>query len=361
MTELRVCRRRFLQGVGAAAGSVLFNPLIRARQAAAANQIVWAGWGGDYQGLQSKAFVPPFSKETGIKVVEVASPGNMVAIIKAQVENKNPEWDVVELIEPEVYQLVKLGYLVEITYEGRTKRDYDRKYLSKYAAPFNYYSWILAWNTKNFGGENHPNTWADFWNVQKYPGPRTAMAWYPWVNVEIALMADGVPKDQIYPMSDEKIGRAFQKWKEFRPNIHVWWNSGSQSQQLFSDGEVVLGGVFDGRVRELKKKGQPVDWTFNQGIITPGLWVIPAGSRNTEAASKFINATMRPEPQAHYVRLSQYGATNNKAYGLLTPSEREGITGYGPNFAKQLFLDGRYWAEAWPRYSEAWEKLIAGK
>ena len=362
MNKLKVCRRQVLRGMGAGAGSAMLGGLFGARPSSAAEQVVWAGWGGDYQGLQSMAFAPPFTEDTGVEVVEVASPGNMVAIIKAQIEGSNPEWDVVELVSPEIYQLASLGYLSEMNFDPDVSNDYQGhpEHLGTYHATFNITSLVLGWSSEAFPSGSQPNSWADFWDVGKFSGARTGMSWYPFANVEIALMADGVPKDEVYPLTDEKIQRAFDKWRELKSAMHVWWVSGAQSQQLFADGEVQLGGVYDGRVRELKKQGVPVDWTFNEGIVFTGNWVIPAGSKNKEAAMRFVNTTLRPDVQAEYVRISQYGASNEKAYDLLTDEEKSNVAGYGPNYGKQLLLDGEFWADAWSEYSEAWDSLISG-
>ncbi len=358
MTSLTMRRRRFLQNTAIAAGTVLASPYIGSRVNAAASQLVWAGWGGDYQEQQSKAFGSVLTKETGIKVVEVSN-YSQVAGIKAQVENNNPEWDLAEPGMVDSVRLKKQGFLAEIAYDEATRRDYPN--LDPHIASLAYNSWVLGWNTESFPGDNHPKTWADFWDVKRFPGPRTMCAWNPEPNIEIALLADGVAKKDIYPLTDAKVDRAFKKLEELRPHIHVWWNAGGQSQQLFSDGEVVLGMVFDGRVRGVKNSGAPVEWTFNEGVLAPGGWVIPKSSKNVEAASKLINVALRPETQAEYVRLSKYGATNPKAYDLLKPSERDRIGGYGPNVAVQLHQDVTYWVDNMSSHRERWDKLISGK
>ena len=53
---------------------------------------------------------------------------------------------------------------------------------------------------------------ADFFDVEKFPG-RRGMRRTPHVNLEWALIADGVPIDEIYAMLDtpEGIDRAFAK------------------------------------------------------------------------------------------------------------------------------------------------------
>src|SRR5262249_41334667 len=203
--------------------------------------------------------------------------------------------------------------------------------------------------------------WADLWDSKRFPGPRTLPAWFPWVNVEMALMAAGTPRDQVYPLTDEKIRRGLDRLKELRPSVHVWYNAGAQSVQLFADGEGVLGMLYENRVREAVKRNVPIGWTLDDGIMELGYYVVPASSRNRDAAVKFVNVAMRRRSQAELVRINQYGATNPKAYDLLSPGERNDNLGFPPNMARQLRLDAGFWLEAGPRYTEAWDNLKAGK
>ena len=70
---------------------------------------------------------------------------------------------------------------------------------------------IYAYNADKFpnGG---PQTWADFWDVKKFPGQR-ALRKAPKTTLEFALMADGVPAEDVYKVLGTKDGvdRAFKK------------------------------------------------------------------------------------------------------------------------------------------------------
>jgi putative spermidine/putrescine transport system substrate-binding protein len=359
MTELRVVRRRFLQGAAAGSAALAIG---RPGRGLAAEQIVEAGWGGDYQFKdQFKAFVEPFMKQTGIKVVQVASPGSAVGLIKAQVENKNPEWDVVEVTQTEALRLKAQGLLAPIRYADDVRAELPAEILDEYVAPRVYTSQVLAWNTKVFPGDAHPKSWADMWDVKRFPGPRIAAGWFPYDNVEIGLMADGVPKEKVYPLDDTKVERGLAKLRELRPNMHVWYTAGAQSVQLFTDQEVVLGVIYENRAREVQKAGHPIDWTLDGAILEQGCYVIPAGSRHVEAATELANHALRRPSQVALVKINQYGAVNPKAYDELTEAEKDRNIGYPANVAKQLRLDVRFWVDAMPKYAEAWEALKAGQ
>ena len=82
---------------------------------------------------------------------------------------------------------------------------------------------------------------ADFRGMKKAPG-RRAMHNDPGANVELALVADGVPLDQAYPVD---LGVTFEKHDESKPFTPVSWGSGTQLLQGRGHGREA-----DGRCRE---------------------------------------------------------------------------------------------------------------
>ena len=90
MAKHRVSRREFLKYAGT---GVILASMPRL-SSAAKNEIVVCSWGGAYQKALRKVYYDPFEKETGIKVQDTAAPE--IAKVKAQVDAKNTEWDVIE-------------------------------------------------------------------------------------------------------------------------------------------------------------------------------------------------------------------------------------------------------------------------
>src|SRR5436190_14398752 len=80
-------------------------------QAADDNIVVFAGWGGNWQKAERTFFFDPFEKASGIKVIDV--PDVNLAKIKAMVDAKNVEWDVVQAIGMWVPQKISSGELWE--------------------------------------------------------------------------------------------------------------------------------------------------------------------------------------------------------------------------------------------------------
>ena len=74
-------------------------------------------------------------------------------------------------------------------------------------------AFVLTYNTKSFGAGNHPRSWREFWDVGKFPGTRTLAGMSTGTpNLEFALLADGVPKEKIYPIDIARAFRPLQKY-----------------------------------------------------------------------------------------------------------------------------------------------------
>jgi putative spermidine/putrescine transport system substrate-binding protein len=71
----------------------------------------------------------------------------------------------------------------------------------------------------------------------------------------IALMADGVPREEIFKLLATKEGqdRAFKKLEELKPHI-VWWTSGTEQIQGLLSGEYDLAMAWNGRIATTNKQ-----------------------------------------------------------------------------------------------------------
>ena len=135
-----------------------------------------------------------------------------------------------------------------------------------YAIGWSYASAVLAWRKE----VKAVNTWAEFWNVKDLPGKRS-LPDDPSIAVPVALLADGVPIDKLYPLDIE---RAFTSLKKIRPHVSVWWTSAGQSAQVLVDKEVVYGMTYNGRIFDKPD----IAYTYNQGYLVLSWWGVPKGT-----------------------------------------------------------------------------------
>ena len=97
-------------------------------------------------------------------------------------------------------------------------------------------------------------------------------------------MADGVSKDELYPLD---LDRAFAKLDTIKDSI-IWWSKGAEPSQMLSTGEADYALAWSGRIATAKDEGSPVDMTYDGGIMITAGWVVPKNAPNRENAMKFI-------------------------------------------------------------------------
>ena len=135
MGKTRISRRKFLKMAGltaAATGAagVAFPHVITTAKGAA-NELVFVGFGGGYQEGQTKALFEPFEKETGIKVVQTT--GVDLAKLRAQVQSKNVEWDLISIPDRLRYTAVQDGLLQKLNYGMINAKDIQKDLVTEYA------------------------------------------------------------------------------------------------------------------------------------------------------------------------------------------------------------------------------------
>jgi putative spermidine/putrescine transport system substrate-binding protein len=181
----------------------------------------------------------------------------------------------------------------------------------------------------------------ELWDVNKFPGPRT-MNIKPVSGLEAALLADGVPKEKIYPIDVE---RALKKLDELKPHIRVYWKNGGHLQQVMSEREADLGYGMAGRIVQLAEKGLPLAWEWNEQMVTLDSFAILKGSKKKDAATKFIAFTADPKRQAAFAEWTYYGPANKKAYNFINKEKAMQLPTYPENLAKGFFLNDEWYAE----------------
>jgi len=271
----------------------------------------FVSFGGAYQEAQRKAWLEPYTTLTGVAFTEDENSSN--ATIKAQVEAGQVTWDVVDVgndfgLEANADLLEELDYT--LIPEAEVNQDLGP---SKWRVPDITYGVVLAYNTDKTAGAV-PAGWADYFDTAKIPGKRGMWDYSEGGIFEVALLADGVKPDALYPLD---FARATAKLDTIKDDI-VFWGSGAESQELVGSGEVAMTLMWNGRAWSAKHTdNKPVEIQWNQQIVTADYLVIPKGSPNKDAAMKFIAYTLCADNNAKPSNYIPYGPTNIKA----TPAE----------------------------------------
>jgi putative spermidine/putrescine transport system substrate-binding protein len=332
----RMSRRRFLE-VLAALGAVGALPTWREAHAET-KELVFCMWGGDAEDVYRKAWNEPYEAKTGIAIALDGS-GPTRGKIRAMVESKNVTWDVCDSGLGTQSSLGPEGLLEPIDYTIVDKSKIVPGLAYQWGSTGYIYSSVLTWDNQAFGGEE-PKTWADFWDLKRFPGKR--VLWKYMVGVlEAALMADGVAPDKVYPID---MDRALNKIKEIKDHL-VLWDNGASSQQVFRDGEVTMGQIWHTRSTMLGDESQGrFKYTFNQGLVQPGVWVVPKGNPAGKAVFDFLASMQEPEKQLILLKELSQGPANPET-AKLAP-ELAGRNPASPeNLAIQVFQNEEWYAK----------------
>jgi putative spermidine/putrescine transport system substrate-binding protein len=336
-------------GLCLVAASVAFG----AASACAQQVITFASFGGAYQAAQRKALLDPIQKQLNIVIKEDTLTG--LADVRAQVRANAVKWDVADLGGASCARGTVEGLFEPLDYQVIKTEGISPKMVHKDWIGVIYYSTIIAWNTEKYGA-NGPQSWADVWDVKKFPGTRSFSRGAS-ETMEIALMADGVAPDKLYPLD---VDRAMKSLEKIKPNVVAWWASGAQSAQLLKDGEADIVAIWNGRAGAAIKDGAKAATTYNQGILNADCLVIPKGAKNAELAQKVIALMVSPELQADIPKYIDYGPINSAAFetGKITPEEAQRINSAPKNAERQTVISFDYWTDNLAKLTEKMDAFL---
>ena len=306
-------------------------------------------YGGTYNEGLEKTIGKAFTDSTGIKVIFTTYP--TYAQMEAQVKSGNIEWDIVESENRMYARGIKGGIFEPLDPNLVNPQDFVEGSVGKYGVGLVYYSYNISYNTQKWPAGQGPKSMKDLWDVKKFPGPRT-MKLTAFSNLEAALLADGVPRNKLYPMD---VDRALKKMAELKPHVRVWWKTGGQAQQVMREKEADLGFVPGGRMIQLAEQKVPVGWDWNDQVIVLDYWTILKGTKKKDAAMKFIAFASDPKRQAAFAEWTYYGPANKKAIQFINKEKAMQMPTYPDNLLKGVVTDADWYAEHEENVERLWE------
>ncbi|WGF87909.1 extracellular solute-binding protein [Marinivivus vitaminiproducens] len=350
----RISRRDFVAGL--AMLGALPTALRAGPAGAQAQELVLCNWGGDAIPFFEESWTAPYTADTGITVVQDGS-GPSLGKIRAMVEAGAVAWDVCDSGGGSSIQLGEAGLIREIDYNVVDRSKLFPGHDFRWGQTNYIYSFVLGYDTTEFG-DNPPTSWADFFNLDDFPGPRSLRK-DVLAHVEIALMGAGVPKDEIYPITPDKEKLAFEMFEKIKADT-IFWNSGAESQQMMRDRSVVMGCFWNTRLKVIHEETEGEwDWTWNQGMLMPGAWVVPMNNPAGDAIWPFLASTQTPERQVRLFELFANAPANPEAAPLVPPELKKFNATDPDNYAVQLPSSSEYWGANLARVNTTYLDLIA--
>jgi len=329
--------------VGAALGSMLASTAMAA-------ELTAVSFGGAYGAAQKEHMIDPYMAKSGNKILFEDYSGG-IAEIKAQVEAGNVQWDVVDIEVIDLERACSEGLLEVIPHSilqpgsdgSLAKDDFIPSALANECGVGNIV-WTInfAYNEKTIGS-TVPKTISDLFDTAKIKGKR-ALRKRPQVNLEWALIADGVPLDKVYEVLATEAGqaRAFAKLDTIKDDI-VWFDSWSQVPQLLNDGGAVMGQSANGRIfNAIKKDGKPFKMVWDANVYDLDVWAVVKGTKKKDLAFDFISFATGTKPLSGMPDVA-YGPTRKSSSALVDPSVVPDLP--TSHLKEALKADGIFWAD----------------
>ncbi len=322
---------------------------------AQARPFTFCSWGGALSDLEKTALLEPFATSRGATFA-YASPTNY-AKLRAMVEGGAPEWDLVDTGGRFIFEGADFLQPLDMSLIPNAAA-LDPGWVTPRGIFTSTGATVIAWNTKAITGPG-PQTWKDFWDVKAFPGPRGLYKPF-YYNYEAALLAAGLSRKEIYPVTDEKVQQAIGKLKELKPHVSVWWTAGAQPPQLLATGELTMSSAWSGRVSAVMQDKAPVAMTLSDGIAWGNAWVVPKGAPQAKLAMEAINAAIAPAAQERLLTAGLYGPVLAAAAAKATPEQQAVMVTSPANVARMLVINEEQAALYSKKYDTAWTQFQLG-
>ncbi len=346
-------RRGLLRGAVPAA---LAAPMLWTRRAAAAQQLMVRTPGGAFDEVKKRTVYAPFQEMTGIEIVPVPSTAaKLLAMFKAG----QVDIDVIDTGDDSLLDLEHAGALEAIPYKDfkyTNPDDIDPSVRMEHQVGSFVYAFVNGFNTTVYPVGKEPKTWAEFWDIKAFPGPRTLADMASGApNLEIALIADGVPMDKVYPIDIE---RAFRSLSRIRPAVPKFWDTGALSAQMLSNREAVLAVIWNTRVQVAAAGGAPVAPQWNQNQVLAQAYGITKGTPKLDASVRFIDYSLSPAVQARWLGAYKAIPVNQQAYAHTAPELMDPQTNLPWTRSKGFRNDIRWWSANRAKVGAHWNRWV---
>ena len=344
--------------------------LLAAAGPAGAAELVVVSWGGAYQKSQEEALFRPWMARTGHRVVVEGGYSGGLAEIKAQVETGAVTWDLVSVEAEDAVLGCEEGLLERLDHGALppspdgvpAAEDFVDGGLFECGVANNLASIVVAYDRDRL--PDGPRTLRDFYDLERFPGKRGLRRTVRG-NLEMALLADGVPPARVYEelRAEAGVDRAFAKLDTLRGHA-VWWEAGSQPPQLLAAGEVLMTTAFNGRIFDaVATAGRNFAIVWDGQVYTQGYFVIPAGSRRKRLALELIAFATATERLVDQFSRIAYAPARRSAQARIRGYHRDPaldirpyLTTTPPNLDRAVRADVDFWLD---RQTELNERFLA--
>jgi len=367
----KISRRDFVKfaGIAGAALGLAGGPFGMVSQALAGKDAITChSWGGSTSEALRKFAFDPFTKATGIKVIDAAFTG-MDAFL-TQVKASYPpggEFNIAHLSAVYDYaRYTDLGFGVVLdeskipnlknvmTKMTDTLRGITKGTLS--AVPYDLGQTGIAYNTEKISKAKAEELGASLLydkslkgNLGSWGGDFRTNMWY-------AALHTGQNPNNI---TDEKA--VWAALKEQRGLIKKYWASGSELMSLLGNGEIYATVAWSGRVAALQKQGHPIGYLAPEGTYSWMEYMYVLKGTDLGVAQQLLNFMLAPDAAIAVAKGQNYPPALDPTK-VSMPDEVQQLPAFDPTgkLDGYLFADPAYWNSHQLEWAEKWDRIMAG-
>jgi spermidine/putrescine transport system substrate-binding protein len=365
-----VSRRDFIKylGIAGAAAGLVGGPFgMLTRSAYAASSIRFDGWGGVVSEAFRKHAFDPFSKATGIKVVdgEFGDMDTYLTRVKASFP-PGGEFNLAHLSGVFDYaRYVGLGFGVELDeskipnlknvmpammepYRAITKGKLS-------AVPYDYGQTGIAYNTKYVTEEKAEELGASLlWDKELN---NKLGSWGDWrTNIWYAALHTGQNPNKI-----EDMKAVWNALSDQQKMIKKYWGSGAELMSLLANEEIYATVAWSGRVAALQAQGHPIGFLSPHNCYSWQECIFVLKGSDLDVACKLLNFMIDAKCSIA-VAVGQKYPPSLDPTKVPMPDAVKKLPAFDPTGKLEgyLFADPTYWNGHQMEWAEKWDRIKAG-
>jgi spermidine/putrescine transport system substrate-binding protein len=358
-------RRKFLGLAAAAAAAAGVSTQWTGRALAAVTEVRFDGWGGVVQEALHKNAFEPYSKKTGLKVVEGTFGDEIEVLTKVKASNPG-DYQVIHSSGVDWYKrYLDLGFTSELdeskipnlklvmTALVEPFRKLTPKALS--AAPYDYGTTGIAYNTKYVSKEDAVGLGVNLLlkpDLKGKVGALNEMQTRVWYG---ALQTGQNPNDV------KDMDAIWAKARESRDLVKKYWESGAELMDLLSKEEIVVTEAWSGRIAKLQQDGFPIGYFDPSGGLA---WMedmlVLKGSPLSEC-EELLNFMLEPSVAIAVAEGQNYPPSLDPTKVPLSDKVKN-LPAFDPTgtLKNLTFADPAYWAPKFDEWEKQWDRIAKG-
>lgn len=311
-----------------------------------------ATWDGSYGHAQASAQIMPFGAAHHINAKFALYDGGTKALAE-QVASHRYDWDAIDMELPDAVAACDSGLLEKIDAASLAAApngtpaaaDFVPGAIGPCWVASVVYSQVIA-----VAADKAAVPLAGFFDVKNYPGKRALNKTSAKLNVEMALLADGVAPKDVYAVlsSPQGVARALKKLDSLRGNL-VWYTSPADAAQMVIDGRVAFASlpnwaVYDANTAQPQPK-LAIIW--DRQLYELEVLAVPKGNPKAKRAMNFVRYATSAESLGKMASWVAYGPARKSALALVQkqPELHIDMRPYLPtaHFATAFEVDDGWW------------------